>query len=127
MTRKILVCDDEPHILESVGYLVKKLGCECEMAANGQQALERARALMPDLLILDVRMPKMNGFEVCERLKADTLTRGIYIIMLTAFGQSHDAHSCYAAGADEYLAKPFSPRALKAKLSKLLGAMEEKQ
>lgn len=125
--KKILVCDDEPHILESVTYVVRKLGFECLTALNGEDGLHLAKTERPDLLILDVRMPKLNGFEVCAQLKGDEATRGIYIIMLTAFGQKQDEQSAEAAGADEFMAKPFSPRWLKTRLGQVLGAEERMQ
>jgi len=118
---KVLVCDDEPFILESVSYVVDKLGFDLELVQNGEQALGRTRLFMPDLMILDVGMPKLDGYQVCRMLKSDETTRGIYIIILTAFGQKRDQEAASAAGADEYLTKPFSPRAFRAKLAELLG------
>jgi len=125
--KKVLVCDDEPHIVESVSYLVHKLGHAVEVASNGEQALGRARLLMPDVMILDVRMPMLNGDEVCRILKADESTKAIHIIILTAFGQKHDEESLRAAGANEYMTKPFSPRAFKARLARLLGGAEQSE
>ena len=125
--KKVLICDDEPHILESVGYVVRKLGHKCLTATNGEEALRRAREDQPDLLVLDVRMPKLDGYSVCEQLKSDVATRGIYIIMLTAFGQKQDERIAGSVGADEFMTKPFSPRCLKARLGELLGDTEDRQ
>ena len=125
--KKILICDDEPLILESVEYVVQKLGYECLKAVNGEEALCRARSERPDVMVLDVRMPKLNGFEVCQQLKGDKATRDIYIIMLTAFGQKQDEQAAEAAGADEFMAKPFSPRWLGIRLNAALGGVEDMQ
>ena len=119
---KVLVCDDEPFILESVSYVVRKLGFDVETAVDGEQALGRARLLMPDLMVLDVRMPHLNGDEVCRILKADEQTRGIYIIIMTAFDQKHDYEAAMSAGANEYITKPFSPRALGERLRQKFGS-----
>lgn len=121
MKKKVLVCDDEPNIVESVVYVVDGLGCKCLTAVNGEEALQRARDELPEVLVLDVRMPKMDGYAVCAQLKSDVATVGIYIIMLTAFGQRRDEQAAQAAGADEFMAKPFSPRRLKTRLGELLG------
>lgn len=125
--KKILICDDEPLILESVEYVVQKLGYECLKAVNGEEALCLARSEQPDIMVLDVRMPKLNGFEVCQQLKGDKVTQGIYIIMLTAFGQKQDEQAAEAAGADEFMAKPFSPRWLGIRLNAALGGKEDAQ
>lgn len=122
--KKVLICDDEPLILESVEYVVQKLGYECLKAVNGEEALHMAQSERPDLLVLDVRMPKKNGFEVCRQLKQDQATQGIYIIMLTAFGQKQDEQTAEAAGADEFMTKPFSPRWLGIRLNSVLGGVE---
>ena len=124
MKKKVLVCDDEPHIAESVAYIVDSLGCECLTAVNGEEALQYARDELPEALVLDVRMPKMDGYAVCAQLKSDMATAGIYIIMLTAFGQRRDEEASEAAGADEFMAKPFSPRRLRIRLGELLGVAE---
>lgn len=122
--KRVLVCDDEPYILESVSYVVKKLGYGLEVAEDGAEALQRIRAYRPDLVLLDIRMPKMSGHEVCTALRADPETRDCYVIMLSAFGQQSDRETAMASGADEFLTKPFSPRQFKDKLQKLLGPAE---
>ncbi|HYM10227.1 MAG TPA: response regulator [Bryobacterales bacterium] len=120
VNKKVLVCDDELHILESVTYVVREEGYAVVTAEDGEQALRVAQAEKPDLMLLDVMMPKKNGFEVCGALKADPLTHGIYIILLTSMGQERDAEQGYQSGADEYMTKPFSPRSLRKKLHELL-------
>ena len=121
MGKKVLICDDEPHILESVKYVVRKAGHEVITAEDGEEALQKAIAEKPDLMFLDLMMPKMTGYEVCERLKGDPATEGIYIIMLTARGQEQNERQGMAAGADEYITKPFSPRRMRQRLDELLG------
>lgn len=120
MARKVLICDDERHILESVTYIVRQEGYQVLAAEDGAQALRVARDERPDLILLDILMPEKNGFEVCWALKSDPETRGIYVILLTALGQERDLEEGYHSGADEYITKPFSPRLLRRKLHELL-------
>lgn len=118
--KKVLICDDEPNILESVSYVVNKLGATCLTAEDGEAALAMAKSERPDLMILDVRMPKISGNQVCQLLKSDSGTRNIHIIILTAHGQQLDRELSTNAGADDFITKPFSPRALKAKIQGIL-------
>ena len=120
--KKILICDDEPHILESVAYVARKEGYVVLTAENGEEALRLARAERPGLMLLDLNMPLKSGYQVCEEIKSDPDTRGIYVIMLTAKGQESDRAKGVAAGADEYITKPFSPRKLRQRLTEILGA-----
>ena len=120
MPKKVLSCDDEPYILEAVSHVVQQEGYAALTARDGEEALNLARSEMPDLMLLDIMMPKKQGFEVCRELKSDAATRGIYIIMLTAMGQERDMERGYECGADEYMTKPFSPRALRKRLHELL-------
>jgi DNA-binding response OmpR family regulator len=120
MLKKVLVCDDEPYILEAVGQVVREEGYALLTAEDGEQALAVARAAKPQLLLLDVLMPKKTGFEVCRELKADPTTQSIYIILLTAMGQERDMHTGFECGAQEYITKPFSPRKLRQRLHELL-------
>lgn len=115
-THRVLVCDDEPHILESISYVVASLGMEPIVAEDGEAAVMLARHLLPDLIVLDVRMPKLSGNQVCAQLKTDDATRHIPIIILTAYGQPSDEAKSRAAGADDFLTKPFSPRELGARI-----------
>ena len=118
--KKVLVCDDELYILESVTYVVRQEGYTVLSASDGEEALRLARAELPALMLLDIMMPKRNGFEVCAELKSDPATRGIYVILLTAMGQERDMDEGYQSGADEYMTKPFSPRSLRKRLHELL-------
>jgi len=108
----ILVVDDEPPILELVRFTLEDEQIRVLEAGDGLQALETALAVRPDLILLDVQMPRLDGLEVCRRLRADASLAGTRIVMLTAAGQDADRARGLAAGADEYLTKPFSPLAL---------------
>lgn len=120
--KKVLICDDEPHILESVAYVARKGGYMVLTAENGEEALAVARRERPGLMLLDLNMPLKSGYQVCEELKGDPETRSIYVILLTAKGQESDRARGQAAGADEYITKPFSPRKLGQRMSEILGA-----
>lgn len=120
MAKTVLICDDEPYILESVSYVVKKEGFKVLTAENGEDALRIAEEQKPDLIFLDVEMPKKTGYEVCEVLKRNEMTRGIYVIMLTARGQVTDERKGFEMGADEYITKPFSPRKLIRRVHEIL-------
>ena len=121
MAKKVLICDDEPYIIESLSYVAKREGFEVIIAEDGEEGLNKAKAVNPDLIFLDVMMPKKSGFEVCEQLKKDENTKGIYIIILTARGEESDERRGIEVGADEYITKPFSPRKLSARLHEILG------
>jgi DNA-binding response OmpR family regulator len=122
MTKKILVCDDEPYILMALTDAVEMEGYECVTAINGKEALEKARETLPDLIMLDIMMPFMDGFEVCRELKADAATRDIPIIMLTAKSQQVDIQKGKDAGADDYITKPFRPSTLRKKFNEVLDS-----
>jgi len=124
MAKKILVCDDEPYILMALTDAVEMEGYECVTAVNGKEALERARETLPDLIMLDIMMPFMDGFEVCRELKADAATRDIPVIMLTAKSQQVDIQKGKDAGADDYITKPFRPSTLRKKFNEVLDARQ---
>lgn len=105
--RRVLVADDEPYILRSLTYILRKEGFDVREARTGREALEAVKAEPPDLIFLDVMMPEVNGFEVCARIKVDPALSGVRIVMLTARGQ--DQERGREAGADLYMTKPFSP------------------
>ncbi len=123
MGKRILICDDEPHIVESLSYLVKREGYEAMIATDGEEGLQKAREARPDLILLDLMMPKLSGFDVCARLKNDEKTKDIYIIILTARGEEADELRGKELGADEYMTKPFSPRQVRARLHEILAAL----
>jgi DNA-binding response OmpR family regulator len=112
MKATILVVDDEPAIVELVRFTLEDEQVEVLEAADGVEALQIARAVRPDLIFLDVRIPELSGFEVCRAIRQDPALCRTAIVMLTALGQEGDRARGRAAGADDYLTKPFSPLAL---------------
>ena len=112
----ILVVDDEEDILELLRYNLAREGYRVTGAASGEEAVKTARALLPDLILLDLLLPGVDGLEVCRRLKGDARTRPIPIIMLTAKGEEADIVAGLELGADDYVTKPFSPRVLLARI-----------
>jgi len=122
MPKKILVCDDEPYILMALTDAVEMEGYDCVTAVNGKEALQKAREEHPDLIMLDIMMPFMDGYEVCRELKADPTTRDIPVIMLTAKSQQLDIQKGKEVGADDYITKPFRPSTLRKKFNEVLDA-----
>jgi DNA-binding response OmpR family regulator len=109
-TGPILVIDDEPYILRSLSYVLQREGFTVETASTGEDGLQRVRSLRPPLVFLDIMMPRMNGYEVCEQVRQDPNLEGTYVIMLSAKGQQIDRERGLLGGADDYMTKPFSPR-----------------
>jgi len=120
MKTRILVVDDEPDALELIEVNLKAAGFEVVSAANGRVALEKARATMPALVLLDVMLPEVDGLEVCKNLRRDSKTATIPIIMLTARAAELDRVLGLELGADDYVTKPFSPRELILRIKNLL-------
>jgi DNA-binding response OmpR family regulator len=118
--RRILIADDEPYILRSLSFVLKKERFEVETAVNGEEALEKARQFKPKILFLDIMMPLEDGYEVCKKLKSDPDINDIYVIMLTAKGQIIDKQRGLEVGADEFITKPFSPREIVDKVKKII-------
>jgi two-component system alkaline phosphatase synthesis response regulator PhoP len=116
----ILVVDDEADILHLVQYNLAKDGYRVTCAGSGEAALQAARTQLPDLIILDLMLPGLDGLEVCKRLRADSKTEHIPIIMLTAKGEEADIVTGLELGADDYITKPFSPRVLAARVKTVL-------
>ena len=116
----ILVVDDEEDVLELVRYNLDKSGYQVETASSGEEALAKARRKLPDLLILDLMLPGMDGLEVCKKLKNDAKTEGLPIIVLTAKGEETDIVTGLELGADDYVTKPFSPKVLIARVRRIL-------
>ena len=117
---KILVVDDEPEAVELVEFNLKQAGHDVVTAADGAEALKKARASLPDLIVLDIMLPEMNGLEVCKLLRRDAATAKIPIIMLTAKAAEIDRVLGLELGADDYITKPFSPRELVLRVKKML-------
>ena len=123
MTKKILIVDDEPNIVISLEFLMKKEKFEVAVAGDGDEALAKVASFKPDLVLLDVMMPKKSGFEVCEALRADPARAGLLIMMLTAKGRETEVAKGLAIGADAYMTKPFSTKELLAKVKEMLGVV----
>jgi DNA-binding response OmpR family regulator len=121
MNKKILIIDDEPHILRALSYILKKRGYNIFTAANGEEGFKVAKEIIPDLIFLDVIMPKLNGYEVLKRLKKDPLLKSTYIIMLTVKNEEIDEELAKKYGVDEYILKPFSPLKIISKIKKIFG------
>ena len=120
MNKKILIADDEQNIVISLEFLMKREGFEVVVANDGEEAIRRIRADQPDLVLLDVMMPKKSGFEVCQEVKADPALGGVRILMLTAKGRDTEVAKGLALGADAYMTKPFSTRELVDKVRSML-------
>jgi DNA-binding response OmpR family regulator len=124
MDPKILIVDDEAHIrilLERTLIDFEDEGVEILMAENGEEALELIKAEKPNLVFLDVMMPKMNGFDVCHVVKNELKMDDVYIVLLTAKGQEYDKQKGTDVGADVYLTKPFDPDEIRDKVEEVLG------
>jgi len=119
---KILVVDDEPDAVELIKFNLKAAGYEVATAADGDEALKKARAVLPDLIVLDLMLPEVDGLEVCKILRRDPKVSGIPIIMLTAKAAEIDRVLGLELGADDYVTKPFSPRELVLRIKRLLRA-----
>lgn len=121
--RKILVADDDRNVLYLITELLSRHNCQIEQAVDGEQAVARAREFQPDLMVLDVMMPLIDGFEVCHRIKSDPQTKHIKVIMLTAKTSGRDIEDGLAAGADHYMTKPFKIAELTGKIDELVGGL----
>ncbi len=119
--RKILVVDDEPYLIRSLTFVLGKEGYNVSSATNGEEAMAKVRESKPDLMFLDVMMPKKNGYEVCQEVKGDPALSDIYVILITAKGQEADRQKGLSLGADDFITKPFSPMKVVEKVRELLG------
>jgi len=117
---RILVAEDERDILDLITFTLQYASHEVIPAGNGEEALDKARQELPDLVLLDVRMPRLTGHEVCRFLKSDERTQNIPVVFLSAKGQEAEINAGFEAGAVEYLLKPFAPDQLIAKLQAIL-------
>ena len=115
---KVLIADDDADLLDLMAYALRREGYTVLAAINGQQALQRYEAESPDIVLLDVTMPKLNGFEVCRRIRQEAATP---IIMLTARDEEEDVVRGFQLGADDYVVKPFSPRELVSRVQAVLA------
>lgn len=121
MAKRVLIVDDEPNIVAALEYLLQRSGYEVRAAANGDEALQAVEKYGPDLVLLDVMMPKRSGYEVCQRIREREDWKGIKIIMLSAKGREAEVSKGLSLGADLYITKPFSNAELVAHIGDLLG------
>lgn len=124
MSQKILIADDEPNIVISVEFLLKREGYSVSVAGDGEEALAKIRSDCPDLVVLDVMMPRKTGFEVCQEVRSDPALKQLRVLMLTAKGRDTEVAKGLALGADAYMTKPFSTAELVAKVKELLARSE---
>ena len=118
---RILIVEDEAAIAENLQALLTARGHQVALAADGAAAVESARRQPPDLMLLDIMLPKLGGFDVCRILKGEVTTKAIKIVMITGLGRMGDVETAFANGADDYIIKPFDSQRLFKKLDKVLG------
>ena len=121
MGKKILIADDEPNIVVSLEFLMKQKGYAVKVVTDGEAALQAVGEFGPDLILLDVMMPRMSGYDVCQRVRENPAWAGIRIIMLSAKGRDVEVNKGMAVGADAYVTKPFSTKELIAQVAQMLG------
>ena len=120
MPSYVLIVDDEPNIITSLKFLMKKEGYEVGVATDGEAALRAMEQRPPDLVLLDIMIPKLDGFGLLEKIRSDSALKNVRVILLTAKGRSIDQEKGIALGADEYVTKPFSTRKLTQTVQQLL-------
>jgi DNA-binding response OmpR family regulator len=125
VSKKILIADDEPNIVAALEFLLQQSGYEVHIAQNGDEALELVKACVPDLVLLDVMMPKKSGYEVCTRIRERADWRHIKVVMLSAKGRDAEVNKGLSMGADLYVTKPFSTRELMTKIKELLDQVSQ--
>ncbi|AZI27202.1 MAG: response regulator transcription factor [Pedobacter agri] len=118
--QKILIVDDEPDILELIEYNLKKEGYQVFTASNGQEGITVAKKVHPDLIILDIMMPKMDGIEACRLMRAIPDFKNTFMVFLTARSEEYSEIAGFNVGADDYIAKPIKPRALVSRINAIL-------
>ena len=121
MAKKVLIADDEPNILASLEFLMRKGGYDVRLARNGEEAVSAALDFRPDLVLLDVMMPLRSGYEVCRALRAEEALAGVKIVVLSAKGREAEVNKGLSLGADAYVTKPFSNRELMRCVAELLA------
>ncbi len=121
MSKKVLIVDDEPNIVLSLEFLMEEAGYDVRSVTDGQEALDAVREEVPDLILLDIMLPKLDGYEICREIRANPQCKEVRVIMLTAKGREVDQEKGLAFGADEYITKPFSTREVVEKVKQILG------
>ena len=122
MTASILIADDEPNIVLSLEFLLQDAGYEVRVARDGQEALDALAQKLPDLVLLDVMLPRVSGFDVCQRIRENPDWSALRVVMLSAKGREAEVHKGMALGADAYVTKPFAIKDLMAEVVRQLGA-----
>lgn len=123
---RVLIADDNPQNAELLDAHLDGTGYETKVAANGEETLALAREWKPDVILLDIMMPKLSGFEVCKRLRADPATRGAGVVMVTALDQPTDVERAVDVGTDDFVTRPVNKTELVLRVKALLGALAEK-
>ena len=123
---RVLIADDNPQNAELLDAHLDGTGYETKIAANGEETLALARDWKPDVILLDIMMPKLSGFEVCKRLRADPATRGVGVLMVTALDQPTDVERAVEVGTDDFVTSPMNKTELVLRVQALLGALAEK-
>jgi DNA-binding response OmpR family regulator len=124
---KVLVAEDEADIRNLIAFSLEYIGYKVVQATNGQEAVTMAAVEQPDLIMLDVRMPKLNGYEACRALKAQESTKDIPVVFLSARGQETEIKYGLELGAEEYILKPFAPDALQHRVTSIIGRLQQKK
>jgi DNA-binding response OmpR family regulator len=125
MSLRVLVVEDEPNIVDSLSFLMKQAGFTVQVARDGDTALRVLESQVPDLILLDVMLPRRDGYDVCRAIRANPEWRGVKVIMLTAKGRELDRRKGLELGADDYITKPFSTREIVERVRSLLELDEE--
>jgi DNA-binding response OmpR family regulator len=118
---RILIAEDEPDIRELVAFTLRFAGHEVTATANGEEAFQQASQIVPDIIIMDVRMPRMTGYDACRAMKADRMLKDIPVVFLSAKGQDSEIQTGLDVGAEEYLLKPFAPDQLVERVKAILA------
>jgi len=118
---RILIAEDEPDIRELIAFILRFAGYEVTTTSNGEEALTQAAVLIPDLILMDVRMPRMTGYDACRAMKADSSLKHIPVVFLSAKGQDTEIQTGLEVGAEEYLLKPFAPNQLTERVKAILS------
>lgn len=119
MPTRVLITEDEPNIVESLTFILERAGYQVAAVADGEAAMQELRANRPDVMILDLMVPKLNGFEVLKRVKGDPALAALPVLVLSAKGQAHDKQLAEEIGADDFVTKPFSNRDLIERIGRL--------
>lgn len=124
MSQKILIVDDEANIVISLQFLMEQAGYAVDIARTGEEALEKIDSFFPDLILLDIMLPGVNGFEICQRIRESTAWQHMKVVILTARGREVEVAKGFALGADAYITKPFSTRNLLEEVQRCLADTE---